>query len=99
MSDVFEPELELNQDQVGQDSVDTASTDSTASTDGSEVAEDGNSEKKQGLVSSFLNMGIYNAMLLLSLVFICIATLHMLGVLRTYSSSFPFGGFPWSTNL
>ena len=99
MSDVFEPELELNQeDPVSQDSVDSA--DSVNTVDGPEVADDANSEEKQGLVSSFLTMGIFNAMLLLSFVFIFIATLNMLGVLRTYNEGFPFsGGFPWSTNL
>ena len=90
MTDVLEPELEMNQDLVGQESVDPSDV---------EASEETNAEK-QGLVNSFLSMGIYNAMLLLSLIFICWATLNMLGVLRTYSESFPFGGgFPWSTNL
>ena len=93
MSDVFEPELEPNEDLVGQEYVDDA-----PSQDDTGVAEDANSEEKQSLVSSFLNMGIYNAMLLLALVFIFLATLNMLGVLRTYNGSFPFdGSFPWST--
>ena len=93
MSDVLEPELEMNQDLVGQESVDPSVA------DGVEASEETNGEK-QGLVNSFLTMGIYNVMLLLSLIFICWATLNMLGVLRTYSESFPFGGgFPWSTNL
>ena len=92
MSDVYDPELELSQDPVSQDPVDSLSTDEL------DAAEDGNPEKK-GLVNSFLTMGIYNAMLLLSLVFIFLATLNMLGVLRTYSEGFPFSdGFPWSTN-
>ena len=117
MSDVFEPELELNQDPVVADSVDSmdfdsvdsasatemdsaVETDSAVEMDDSEAVEDADQEKKQGFVGSFLSMGIYNAMLLLSLVFIFLATLNMLGVLRTYNGSFPFGGgFPWSTNL
>ena len=95
MSDVFEPELEPYEDPAGQDPVDSVDA---PSQDESELAEDADAEQKQSLVSSFLNMGIYNAMLLLSLVFICLATLNMLGVLRTYNGSFPFGGgFPWST--
>ena len=95
MSDVLEPEiLEPYEDPAGQDSVDADGVQ-----DGSELAEDANSEEKQSLVHSFLNMGIFNAMLLLSLVFISLATLNMLGVLRTYNGSFPFdGSFPWSTN-
>ena len=93
MSDVLEPELEMNQDLVGQESVDPSVA------DGVEASEETNGEK-QGLVNSFLTMGIYNVMLLLSLIFICLATLNMLGVLRIYSDGFPFsGGFPWSTNL
>ncbi len=93
MSDVLEPELESNQDLVGQDSVDPSVAGDL------EASEESKPEKK-GLVNSFLSMGIYNTMLLLSLLFICWATLNMLGVLRTYNESFPFGGgFPWSTNL
>ena len=90
MSDVLEPELEMNQDLVGQESVDPSVANDVEGTNG----------EKQGLVNSFLTMGIYNVMLLLSLIFICLATLNMLGVLRIYSDGFPFsGGFPWSTNL
>ena len=92
MSDVFEPELEPNEEPVGQDSVEATGT------DGLEAAEE-QSEKKQGLVGSLFSMDIFNAMLLLSLFFICLATLNMLGVLRTYNGSFPFDlSFPWSTN-
>jgi len=95
MSDLFEPELEPIQDLVGQDSVDA---DEATGTDGFETAE--NQPKKQGLVASLFSMDIYNAMLLLSLVFIFLATLNMLFVLRTYNGSFPFGGgFPWSPNV
>ena len=88
MSDVFEPEL--NQDIANQDSMDAPVADST---------EDATSEKK-GFVGSILSMGLFDVMLLLSLIFICLASLNMLGVLRTYSEGFPFsGGFPWSPNL
>ena len=110
MSNEFEQELDL--EPVGQesvesvgslesdDSVESVDSLSASETDSSEIAEDAESEEKQSLVNSFLTMGIYNAMLLLSLIFIFVATLNMLGVLRTYNGSFPFGGgFPWSTNL
>ena len=73
MSDVVEPELELNQDPVAQDAVDAPSMDDA------ETVNDADSEEKQGLVNSFLTMGIYNAMLLLSLFFICWATLEHVG--------------------
>ena len=96
MSDVFDPELELSQDPVAQDPVDSAPA---PNTDSLETVEENDSDKK-GLVDSFLSMDIYSAMLLLSLIFIFLATLNMLGVLRTYSEGFPFsGGFPWSTNI
>ena len=89
MSDVFEPEL--NQDIVSQDSMDTSETVSTENT----------KPAKKGFVKSVLSMGLFNAMLLLSLIFIFCATLKMLGVLQVYSEGFPFsgGGFPWSPNI
>lgn len=94
MSDVFEPELEPIQDLVGQDSADSGGA---TGADVLETAED--QSKKQGLAASLFSMDIYNAMLLLSLVFILLATLNMLGVLRTYNANFPFDlSFPWSTN-
>lgn len=87
MSDVFDPEPELIQD-----SVDAPSTDSFE-------AGDGNSKKK-GLAGGLLSMDIYNVMLLLALIFIFLATLNMLGVLRTYNEGFPFSdGYPWSPNV
>ena len=92
MSDVFEPEL--NQDFASQDSMDgsVAEYDDAAS---AQPAED--TTKKDGKFS----WGIYNVMLLMSLIFILLATLNMLGVLRTYNEGFPFGGggFPWKPNL
>lgn len=85
MSDVFEPEL--NQDIASQDSVDASMAES---------AEDTKPAKKNSIIS----MGIFNAMLLLSFIFILWATLNMLGILRTYSDGFPFtGGVPWKPNI
>jgi len=91
MSDVFEPELN-QEDIVSQESMDASAV--------AEPVEDATPAKK-GLVNSILSMGIFNAMLLLSLIFIVLATLNMLGVLRTYNEGFPFGGggYPWSTTL
>ncbi len=90
MSDVFEPEVELSQDIAAQEPMDSS------------VAEPSDQTKpeKKGLAESVLSMGLFNVMLLLSLIFICWATLNMLGILRTYSDGFPLGGgYPWSTNL
>jgi len=87
MSDVIEPEL--NDDIVSPEPMDASVAEST---------EDIKPAKKN-LVGSFFSMGIFNAMLLVSLIFIILATLNMLGVLRTYNEGFPFGsgGYPWST--
>ncbi len=85
MSDVFEPEL--IQDIASQDSMDASTAESTEDT-------------KPAKKDSIFSMGIFNVMLLLSLIFILWATLNMLGVLRTYSDGFPFsGGVPWNPNI
>ena len=92
MSDVFDTELELSQDLAGQNSVDAPSM------DGPEASQEAE-PKKKGLMGSLLSMDIYNVMLLVALLFIVLATLHLLGVLRTYNPNFPFDlSFPWSTN-
>jgi len=92
MSDVFDTELELSQDLGGQNSVDAPSM------NGPEASQE-TKPKKKGLIGSLFSMDIYNVMLLVALLFIIFATLHLLGVLRTYNPSFPFdGSFPWSTN-
>ena len=88
MSDVIEPEL--NEDIVSQEPMDASTAESTEDT----------KPAKKNLVASILSMGIFNAMLLLSLIFILLATLNLLDVLQVYSKGFPFGGggYPWSTN-
>ena len=87
MSDVIEPEL--NDDIVSPESMDASVAESTEDT----------KPAKKNLVGSILSMGIFNAMLLVSLIFILLATLKLLGVLQTYNEDFPFGsGYPWSTN-
>ena len=75
---------------VPQDVVDPqAEMDSDSATATSEA------EEKSGLFSS---MTIYDTMLVLSFVFIAVATLRLFTVLRVYSEGFPFGGFPWKTS-
>jgi hypothetical protein len=86
MSEIIDPELD--QDQIGQTTADSPMA-STAEDDGG---------RKKGFKDQVLGMDLYNVMLLLALLFIVFAIFYLLGILRTYSPSFPFGGFPWNAS-
>jgi hypothetical protein len=86
MSEIIDPEID--QDQIGQATDDTPMA----------TAADDSGEQKKSIKEQILGMDLYNVMLLLSLLFIVFAIFYLLGVLRTYSPSFPFGGFPWNTS-
>lgn len=86
MSEIIDPEID--QDQVGQTTADSPMA----------TATDEGGDKKKSIKDQILGMDLYNVMLLLSLLFIVFAIFYLLGVLRTYSPSFPFGGFPWNAS-
>lgn len=86
MSEIIDPEIDS--DQIGQTTADAPMATS--------ADEDG--DQKKSIKDHILDMDLYNVMLLISLLFIVFATFYLLGVLRTYSPSFPFGGFPWNAS-
>lgn len=52
---------------------------------------DGDAEKKKGL-------NVFDVMLMVSLLFVTLATFRLVMALREYNSGWPFeGGSPWST--
>jgi hypothetical protein len=92
MSDIIDPELD-------QDPIDATSAVVPVEADSNvDVPADDATDEKQSLKDKFLKMSLWEAMLLISLVLIGLATLRLFTVLRVYSEGFPFGGFPWSTS-
>ena len=88
MSDIIEGADELLDESVEAEGSAVGST-----SDEVGQTSDENNEEKESLLQT---MTIYDAMLLVSLICVAVATLLLLFELRTFGD-FP-GGFPWRTN-
>ena len=86
-NDAVEPESELEPETVGQ----------TSDEGSAETSEESSPEDVEETTREKPSFSLFDAMLLISLVCVTLATLLLVFELREIDANFPFGGFPWRT--